>query len=102
MTNNKILDGLCYISIVFAPFLFPFIVWLLTKQGSETHFHAGRAFKLHLIPVILSLFCIFFLGLFAIGVSSNLFAIFLVILTVIVDVALGVYNIYYGIKMFLS
>lgn len=109
-SENKVLDGLSYISILFAPFFFPLIVWLLTGKNTTSHYHAGRAFKLHLLPVVLTVLLAIIIGGFglafgnsdaamqSLGVGSLIF----MGIVLIVDFALAIYNIYYGIKVFLS
>ncbi|WP_159721959.1 hypothetical protein [Enterococcus sp. CSURQ0835] len=109
-SENKILDGLSYISILFAPFFFPFIVWLLTPKNTTSHYHAGRAFKLHLIPLVLTIGLAIVIGslglafgnsdtfMQSLGVGSLLF----LGVVLLVDLILGLYNVYYGIKLFLS
>lgn len=57
MTNErKILRGLSYISVIFAPILFPILVWIFTPQGSVTRDTAKHALWLHIIPTLLSIF----------------------------------------------
>ena len=44
MTNeHKVLRGLSYISVIFAPILFPILVWIFTPQGSVTRDTAKHA-----------------------------------------------------------
>ncbi|WP_262338673.1 hypothetical protein [Lactiplantibacillus plantarum] len=50
MTQNRVINALSYLSILFLPVLFPLIVWLLTSTNPEAHRVAGRAFWLHLLP----------------------------------------------------
>ncbi|WP_122645045.1 DUF4870 domain-containing protein [Enterococcus mediterraneensis] len=110
MTENKILSALSYISIIFAPFIFPLIVWFLTPSGSETKYHAGRALKLHLLPVVLMVILFIMIG--GIGLfwgdhplamqSLGLGTLLIIILISVVSVALGIYNLYYGIKLLVA
>lgn len=54
MNNNKILSALCYISLLFAPFLLPLIVYFVIKDP-EVKFHAKRALLSHSIPTFLAI-----------------------------------------------
>ena len=106
MQNNKILSGFNYLSILFAPFIFPLIVWALTNKCTENHYHAGRALKLHLLPTLLTLIVFIVIG--GVGALTNSHgatvgtAMPLLIVVAIVDVVLGIYNIYYGIKVMIG
>lgn len=48
---NRVLASLNYFSIFFAGFLFPLIVWIISKNEFEKH-HAKRALISHIIAVI--------------------------------------------------
>ncbi|MCP1145989.1 DUF4870 domain-containing protein [Lysinibacillus endophyticus] len=66
MDNNKIISALCYVSLLFAPFLLPLIVYLVINNN-EVKYHAKRAFISHLIPVVIGML----LGIFGIfGIFS--------------------------------
>lgn len=66
MDQNKILSALCYISLLFAPFLLPLIVYFIVKD-TEVRYHAKRAFISHLVPTlfILILMIFGFIGIFS-------------------------------------
>ncbi|RHW38907.1 DUF4870 domain-containing protein [Neobacillus notoginsengisoli] len=49
MDTKKVLSGLCYFSIFFAPFLFPIVVYFVAED-SGTKSHAKSAFWSHLLP----------------------------------------------------
>ena len=53
MNGNKILAALSYFSVLFAPILFPIIVWIV--GDAETKPHAKRALWTHIIPSIVHL-----------------------------------------------
>lgn len=55
MTQNRLINGLSYLSILFLPVLFPLIVWLLTGSNRDAHRVAGHAFWLHLLPTIMGI-----------------------------------------------
>jgi Domain of unknown function (DUF4870) len=50
MKGNTILSSLCYFSILFAPFLFPLIVYFVAE--SEVKYHAKKALWTHLVPYV--------------------------------------------------
>ncbi|WP_316572357.1 DUF4870 domain-containing protein [Neobacillus sp. YIM B06451] len=51
MDTRKILSGLCYFSIFFAPFLFPIVVYFVVDDFI-TKEHAKKALLSHLIPFV--------------------------------------------------
>lgn len=50
MENQKILSAFSYLSIFFAPFIVPLVVYFISKD-SEVKRHSIRALISHLIPV---------------------------------------------------
>ncbi|RHW34741.1 hypothetical protein D1B33_13925 [Lysinibacillus yapensis] len=66
MDNNKIISALSYVSILFAPFLLPLVVYFVIKDAEVKH-HAKRAFISHSIPAALSLLLALFgfIGVFS-------------------------------------
>ncbi|GAA3622281.1 DUF4870 domain-containing protein [Secundilactobacillus similis] len=103
MTTRKVVNALSYISIIFAPFLFPIIVWFLSRDDPDMHHHAGRAAWLHLIPIVLTVIVLIISGVVGVAtndsVSTGGTAFFLLLLAGIVDLVLYVYNIYFGLKI---
>lgn len=51
MNTNKVLAGMSYLSIFFAGFIFPLVVFLVTSN-SYVKQHAKKAFLSHLIPIV--------------------------------------------------
>lgn len=110
-TENKFLSSLSYFSIFFLPIIFPIIVMVLTSnvQYAPAHRHAITAFWLHLIPVIL-LPLGFGLGILATAHSftgnnfpTTSLVLFLIVgLMGIVALALFIYNIYKGVKIWVE
>ena len=102
--TNKILDSLCYLSILFLPVLFPLIVWVICSDNVDVSQHARNAFFLHLVPTILAVgifFAIIFMGIHpAIQFRSWLIVAFIGCV-IIIDVILFIYNIVKGIKCLL-
>ncbi|RND46704.1 hypothetical protein FAM18110_02112 [Lacticaseibacillus paracasei] len=103
MTNeHKVLRGLSYISVIFAPILFPILVWIFTPQGSVTRDTAKHALWLHIIPTLLSIFIFMIIG--GVGFFTNSInatsavSLILLLVAMVVDIGMVVYNIYTGIK----
>lgn len=53
--SNRVLASLNYFSIFFASFLFPLIIWIISKNDFEKY-HAKRALISHVIALIPGLF----------------------------------------------
>ncbi|MDU5509096.1 DUF4870 domain-containing protein [Enterococcus gilvus] len=105
MNERKLLNGLSYISIVFAPILFPLIVWI-ASQDLDVKGHAMNALKLHLIPVLLTAIVTVILGFTGLLTndpqSTGYVGVVLLGIVGLVDVSLAVYNIVKGIKCFIG
>ncbi|MCH4164379.1 MAG: hypothetical protein LKF37_06285 [Lentilactobacillus diolivorans] len=106
MSEKKNINALSYFSIVFAPFIFPFIVWLLTANNKDVHETAKHAFLLHLIPVILSILTLMLVGIMGLATKQTqataIMFVILIVLVALVDLSMFVYNLYLGIKILLS
>lgn len=107
MTNeHKVLRGLSYISVIFAPILFPILVWIFTPQVSVTRDTAKHALWLHIIPTLLSIFIFMIIG--GVGFFTNSInatsavSLILLLVAMVVDIGMVVYNIYTGIKIITS
>ncbi|MDY0395825.1 DUF4870 domain-containing protein [Virgibacillus halophilus] len=101
MKADKILSSLCYFSVLFAPFLFPIIMYILAS--GDVRSHAGKALWTHLVPYLALFFC---LGALVLNtrVSTGNGTIAWIIIGV--GVAIGVYyfilNYVRGIKLLLE
>lgn len=103
MTKKQVLGALSYLSILFAPFIFPLIVWIVCRDEPFIRHHAAAALWLHLIPILLTISAIVLLGI------SGLFTTHMQYLGAGVVIALGlillislicfVYSLYKGIKL---
>lgn len=106
MSKNKIVNALSYLSIMFAPFIFPFIVWLITDNDKDMHDTARHAFLLHLIPLVLTFLTILIVGVLGMVSQQAAFTGFLFIallgLVAMVDLGIFIYNLYLGIKILVS
>lgn len=102
MTQNRVINSLSYLSIIFLPVLFPLIVWLLTGNNPEAHRAAGKAFWLHLLPAIVAIIFIIALGVSGLYmdnfIHSGWLAVVLMAVVVIVAVASYLWSIVRGIQ----
>lgn len=103
MNDHRLLRALSYISVLFAPIIFPLIVWMVSDAGSETQADAKNALLLHIIPGIVAFGGMIMIGIT--GFTSNSVPITtgvtipIMIVIVVVDLGLVVYNLYKGIKL---
>ncbi|WP_010290890.1 DUF4870 domain-containing protein [Kurthia massiliensis] len=108
--SNRVLASLNYFSIFFAGFLFPLIVWIISKNDFEKY-HAKRALISHVIALLPGLFAfgaIMFLAITTASVepstsnSSYLFGGGFILILVIYFVVLAIimiWNVIQGIKV---
>ncbi len=103
MKNEKIINGLSYISILFAPILFPLIVWFFCRDNQNISYHAKSALLLHILPGILLFVALLSGG--TLGILSNseyIAAVVCVVLlatSIVADIALTIYGLVKGIKL---
>ncbi len=106
MSQNKLVNSLSYLSIIFAPFIFPFIVWLVTRSTSDMHETAKHAFLLHLTPVVLTILTFMMIGVIGVAVKNSQFtgilATTVLILVGVIDLGVSIYSLYLGIKILVS
>jgi len=94
MDMNKILSSLCYFSVFFAPFLFPIIVYFVSDMSDVKH-HAKKSFLSHLVPVIsMIIVVVLTILLDVIGIRITL-----IILSVIVNFIVVIWNVVQGVKI---
>lgn len=105
MENKKLLSALSYLSVLFAPFLIPIIIYFVTKE-KDVKYHAKRAFMSHLMSILIAILLsiiIAFILFYTFGNTFNtplLFLLFsLLILSLIVEVAIIIWNIMQAIKV---
>jgi len=100
MEGNKLIAALCYFSVLFAPFLFPLIVYFVTKHERVKQ-HAKTSFLSHCIPV--ALFFVSAIVAIVLGMNQNdaFFAWWLlgVMGGGIAHVIVAIWNIIKGIKV---
>ncbi|GGE83547.1 DUF4870 domain-containing protein [Priestia taiwanensis] len=97
MKGNAILSSLCYFSILFAPFIFPIIVYFVAEP--EVKVHAKKALWTHLVPYI-AIFLGFFLSFLLPGDTSTGIGLLLTFaITGILALYYFIWNILKGIKV---
>lgn len=101
--GSKLLRGLSYISITFAPLILPLVIWILSQRDSLVRYDAKRAFFLHLLPVGLTLVALIVIGMTGMTTndvfSTGAVSFLLMGVVALVDIILYVYNIVYGIRV---
>ncbi|MDN2452378.1 DUF4870 domain-containing protein [Lactobacillus sp. UCMA15818] len=103
MQKIKILSALSYFSIVFAPFIFPLIIWFVCADEPVIRSHAKKAFLLHLLPLFLTLVGIIFVGTTGVVTEHAQLTSWTAVLTIgvvlLIDLIVFIYNIYKGVKI---
>lgn len=105
MNSNKLVGGLCYLSILFAPIFFP-LIDLFISTDKEVSKNASTALGLHIAPFIVTIVGVLAMILFGvISSSDDIFrgvGLVVLILIAIFDVVIFIVNIVKAIKLFLS
>ena len=99
METRRVLSGLSYLSIFFAGFIFPLVVFLASSD-QITKMHAKKALLSHLIPLIplpLLIFSIIEEG--PSGQFPALTFVFIIVM-VIISIVVTIWNIIKGVKAF--
>ncbi|WP_078378938.1 hypothetical protein [Sutcliffiella halmapala] len=93
--NSKLISAICYLSLFFAPFLLPLVVYFIVDE-EEVKRHAAASFISHLIPAIVA-------PVFAIGLvffnASLPWLIASIIVGVILVIGTIIWNIVRGIQL---
>ncbi|MEG0385352.1 DUF4870 domain-containing protein [Solibacillus cecembensis] len=106
MDNSKGLSAIGYLSIFFAPFIVPLLIFIVSKD-TAVRFHAKRAFISHLVPFVLGiLFLAFFVSsslfvsnAFSFNDSSILVPIIIFILYLLLSFTISIWNLVQAIKV---
>ncbi|MEK5233345.1 DUF4870 domain-containing protein [Lysinibacillus sp. FSL K6-0232] len=104
MENPKILSAFSYLSIFFAPFIVPLIVYFVVKD-SDVKRHSIRALVSHLIPFVFGILfmIVFIFSTFSLdSTSGNTFLIVWIVsfaLYAIVSLGIVVWNIIQAIRV---
>ena len=80
--NTKALSALSYLSVFFAPFLLPLIVYFVSKDLEVKH-HAKRAFISHFLTIILSIILVFIFVFTIFNTQNNTFSTSMLILPIV-------------------
>lgn len=101
MKGNNILASLSYLSIFFAPLLFPIIVYFVAEE--DVKYHAKKALWTHLIPYVTLFIGFAVSGIFGVsGMDGNAIGIAVIatfVIACIISIYYFVWNIVKGIKV---
>ncbi|PLS06987.1 DUF4870 domain-containing protein [Neobacillus cucumis] len=101
MESRKVLSCLCYLSIFFAGFIFPFAVYLATgDEGTKSH--AKKSLISHLIPLIptpLIVFAVFYDFTSQQQDTIPIFTIISIIVLILLWLIVIIWNIVKGVKV---
>ncbi|MBU8880943.1 DUF4870 domain-containing protein [Bacillus sp. FJAT-29790] len=100
METSKVLSALSYFSILFAGFIFPLVVFLVTED-KVTKDHAKKAFLSHLIPLF-SVPFVFIPFIFQNGMNHREIPIFFIVgivLYILLSLFVLIWNIIKGVKV---
>ncbi|MBM7608186.1 hypothetical protein JOD29_001430 [Lysinibacillus composti] len=103
--QSKVISAISYLSIFFAPFLLPLILYFVTKD-QEVKFHAKRALISHSIPTILGLFYGVLIIVFSFTASmdnGDFIFISIIISTLIyfaITIIITAWNIFQAVRVF--
>lgn len=103
METNKVLSALCYFSVIFAPFVVPIIIYFVVDDKNVKG-HAKSSLISHIIPAFFFLFVMIsvFTSVFIQGDEFPTVFFLSVILFVIVNVIIFIWNIVRGIKVLIK
>ncbi|MEG0472118.1 MAG: DUF4870 domain-containing protein [Solibacillus sp.] len=106
MDNSKGLSAISYLSIFFAPFIVPLLIFFISKEEAVRS-HAKRAFISHLVPFVLGiLFLAFFVSsslfvsnAFTFNDNSILITVIIFIFFLLLSFAIAIWNLIQAIKV---
>ncbi len=103
METRKVLSGLCYLSIFFAGFIFPLIVWLASGDA-VTKQHAKKALISHLIPIIPTIFVVIAFVYEMVHFQNELPALTIIsiVVTAMIWLVVVIWNIIKGVKVLMT
>jgi hypothetical protein len=102
MDSRKGLSGLCYLSVFFAGFIFPLVVFF-ASWDEITKMHAKKALISHLIPLIPLPVLIFALVNDASkGDVVPVFTIICIMVMVLTSIVVVIWNIIKGVKVLIA
>ncbi|MGZ9585192.1 DUF4870 domain-containing protein [Paenibacillus marinisediminis] len=91
METRYILAALSYFSIFFGGIIIPLVIWIVSNDPYVKR-HSGRAFLSHILPYGLTFIVLmsFFYGQFMASAALTLLFMFVILVMVIWNVAMGV------------
>jgi hypothetical protein len=103
METRKVLSGLCYLSIFFAGFIFPLVVYF-ASEDEVTKRHAKKSLLSHLIPLIPAAFLVFALlnDIATMHGRIPALTIISIVLFIITLIVVVIWNIIKGVKVLVS
>jgi len=99
MKTDKLLSSLCYFSVIFAPFLFPVIVFFLSS--GEVRSHAGKSLWVHIAPY-LSVFIGVGIGVWISREGHSTIAIIIIVIGGLIGLYYLVLNFVRGIRILIK
>lgn len=105
MNGNKLLSAFSYWSVLFAPILFPIMVWIVGEPDTKSH--AKRALWTHILPTITAIVGFAALGIISISVREvevtlGIGSVITVALCGMISVYFFIWNIVKGIRVMKS
>ena len=101
LTTIKMLSGICYFSIFFAPFLCPVIIYFVVNDR-EVRKHAKKALMLHIVPVVVTVMAIVVGVVDIVGFHFSGVSILFFIAVLIINIVAFVWNIVKGIQVLIQ
>ncbi|MGM9950923.1 MAG: hypothetical protein ACI33P_12395 [Lysinibacillus sp.] len=104
MDSTKGLSALNYLSVFFAPFLVPIVIYFVSSDA-EVKRHALRALLSHLIPVVLGIILfilVLVVGVFGVRINEGTLLIFWLVIGLgygALYLAITIWNVIQGIKV---
>jgi len=106
MFNPKTLSAVSYLSIFFAPFILPSILFFVSKE-SEVKYHAKRASISHLIPTVIGVVISFIalISLFTFNgtvYDASFYSNFMIWMSVyfVLSIAIVIWNLVQAVKVY--
>ncbi|MCF6138706.1 DUF4870 domain-containing protein [Pseudalkalibacillus berkeleyi] len=96
----RVISSLSYMSIIFAPFLVPVLVYCFMNDDHEVREHARKAITFHLIPIVaLAILSILY---FESGMLFTTFSVFCMIIFGGTAISVVIWNLVRGIHVLLQ
>ncbi|PFA25142.1 MULTISPECIES: DUF4870 domain-containing protein [Bacillus cereus group] len=101
MKGNNILSSLCYLSIFFAPFIFPIIVYFIAED--DVKYHAKKALWTHVFPFVILFGGLALSGVFGLSFGESASVGIGMVITYVTFAVVGIYyfvwNIVKGVRV---